>query len=295
MASLVSICIPAYKQPRELIRCLASIYAQTFTDFEVIITDDTPDDSVREAIGSFARAANLRYFYNPEPQGSPANWNEGLRRASGEYAIVLHHDDWFYSSTTLQELVRTALDSGSDMVFARSYGIDSEMKIISRNEPSRERIGALGRNRRTLFYGNVIGAPSAVLFRNEGMFFDTRLLWLVDVDFYIRYLKKRSLRYASKAIVAIGISSSQISQSCFGNMDREIAENIAVYRKLDNAIRYIAADYSHFRRLFERFEVSKKSLMRFSPPTNVRLFFGFFSLSLAVKNALKRAIRWKHG
>jgi glycosyltransferase involved in cell wall biosynthesis len=46
MKKLVSICIPTYKQTEYLKKCLESILAQDFKDYELIISDDTPDDTI---------------------------------------------------------------------------------------------------------------------------------------------------------------------------------------------------------------------------------------------------------
>jgi glycosyltransferase involved in cell wall biosynthesis len=71
----VSVCIPAYKQKELLARCLDSLLLQGFKDFEVIITDDTPDDSIADFVKGFKSDFPLHYYRNVIPLGSPANWN----------------------------------------------------------------------------------------------------------------------------------------------------------------------------------------------------------------------------
>ena len=46
----VSICVPAYKNPVGVERLLGSIKVQSFTDYEVVVTDDSPDGSVEEVV-----------------------------------------------------------------------------------------------------------------------------------------------------------------------------------------------------------------------------------------------------
>ena len=46
----VSICIPAYGNPVGICRLLESVRIQKYRDFEVIVTDDSPDDSVEKAV-----------------------------------------------------------------------------------------------------------------------------------------------------------------------------------------------------------------------------------------------------
>ena len=80
----ISICVPAYKNPSGIARLLASVKAQTFSDYEVILTDDTPDDSVREAAMA-AGLSNLRYEKNQTRLGATGNWNAAVRLARGEW------------------------------------------------------------------------------------------------------------------------------------------------------------------------------------------------------------------
>ena len=47
--SLISICIPAYKNTSFLKRLLESLLQQTYTHFEVILSDDSPDDTVKDS------------------------------------------------------------------------------------------------------------------------------------------------------------------------------------------------------------------------------------------------------
>lgn len=98
----ISICIPAYKRIDFLKRLLDSIQIQTFHDFEVIVTDDSPDDSVRilcESYESFD--LKLTYWKNSPSLGTPANWNKAISMAKGLWIKLMHDDDWFIDSSAL--------------------------------------------------------------------------------------------------------------------------------------------------------------------------------------------------
>ena len=100
---LISICIPAYSRVAFLQRLLASIAVQTFKDFEVIITDDSPGSDVQEVCSRYADAFPLIYYKNEPALGTPENWNEGIRRASGKWIKLMHDDDWFATPGALQQ------------------------------------------------------------------------------------------------------------------------------------------------------------------------------------------------
>ena len=102
----VSICVPTFRQTKYLQKTLKSIGNQTFQDYEIILTDDTPDDAVKNLIETFNFHNRLKYFKNKEKLGSPENWNEAVRRARGEYIKIMHHDDWFVDENSLEKFVK---------------------------------------------------------------------------------------------------------------------------------------------------------------------------------------------
>lgn len=58
MTPVVTISIPAYKQPEVLLRTVNSVLVQKNCEFEIVITDDSDDDSVEVALGY----SNQRFF-----------------------------------------------------------------------------------------------------------------------------------------------------------------------------------------------------------------------------------------
>src|SRR5580658_11022921 len=98
---MISVCVPAFKRTDFLQRLLESISIQTFRDFEVVITDDSPDQAVRDLCDSYSGRFPLTYVRNERPLGTPENWNEAIRRSSGEWIKVMHDDDWFADKDSL--------------------------------------------------------------------------------------------------------------------------------------------------------------------------------------------------
>ena len=94
----VSICIPAYQQVDYLRETLRSVQTQNYEDYELIISDDTQDDSVQQLVATFDFNDRLRYYRNPVALGSPENWNAAVAYAKGTYIKILqyHHEWWSY-------------------------------------------------------------------------------------------------------------------------------------------------------------------------------------------------------
>jgi len=266
----VSVCIPAYAQPDMLRRCLTSISKQTLLPDEVIISDDTADQSVRDVVNDFEELLCIRYFHNVPPKGTPENWNHALTRAGGDVLLLMHHDDWLYNDRTLEELFLALKDTRCDMAYGKSLNVLQD-KVLSVHDPGSDQVTKINRNPRTLFYYNLIGAPSAVMFRNNGVLFNPALKWLVDVDFYIRYLGRGRVCYTEKALIGIGLSPAQMTRQCFNNPEVETRENVLVYSALEKSLKYVLSDTMHFVRLFSRLRFSPDSVWMDELPFVARL------------------------
>ncbi len=99
----LTICIPAYKRTEYLKRLLDSISNQEFRYFEVIVTDDSFDDTVQRLCSDYNENFAIQYFKNITTLGTPENWNESIRHAKGEWIKIMHDDDWFTNRNSLAE------------------------------------------------------------------------------------------------------------------------------------------------------------------------------------------------
>jgi glycosyltransferase involved in cell wall biosynthesis len=91
----VSVCIPAYKRPLLLRRAIASVFAQTYKDWELLISDDEdPPGETWDYLQQLPeRDSRVRVMRNPGPHGQVPNINSTFRQARGTWIKPLHHDD----------------------------------------------------------------------------------------------------------------------------------------------------------------------------------------------------------
>lgn len=232
----VSICVPAYGNAAGISRLLASVKAQSFTDYEVILTDDSPDDSVKKAAES-CEIAGLFYHKNERRLGATANWNAAVRRAKGEYIKIMHHDDWFAEADSLERFV-AMLDENpeADLAFCGTWqvtlGEDGEEIDRFSRHISDEHREMIAKEWRSLFFGGYIGAPSATIYRNVGIDYEEQLKWLVDVEFYMRVLQRNpKFVCTNDPLICIGISRTQLTESCRGDGALNIFEYGFLYRE----------------------------------------------------------------
>ena len=231
----VSICIPAYNQTAYLKKTLNSILDQDFIDYEIIITDDTPDDSVKNLIDEFDFRGKLRYFKNQSTLGTPENWNEAIRKAQGQYIKIIHHDDFFTYYHSLKEFVRM-LDENPDsgFAFSSSLNLDKDFQVVSQHSPTLGQLEHLKKSPDYLFFSAIIGAPSATIYRNNlSLFFDNSLKWFVDMDFYIRILKiNGEFIYNEKPLISTVDSPLRVTHECLDDQKIQIKEMVIVLKKI---------------------------------------------------------------
>ena len=90
----VTVCLPTYNSGEFIRSAIDSILEQTFTDFELIISDDCSIDNTPEIIRSYLdKDSRIQYLQNSHNLGLFPNWNRCLESASGEYITVFAQDD----------------------------------------------------------------------------------------------------------------------------------------------------------------------------------------------------------
>src|SRR5580693_2274528 len=91
----ITVAIPTYRRLPILRRAVESVCAQTFTDWEIVISDDeTPPGETWKFLETLSASdARIRPIMNGSPHGQCPNHNTALKRARGEWIKILHDDD----------------------------------------------------------------------------------------------------------------------------------------------------------------------------------------------------------
>lgn len=258
----VSICIPTYKQPALFQRALDSVFKQKYKDYEIIITDDTPDESVERIVDKYKRRKNIFYIRNKERKGSPGNWNECLKYTKGEYIKFLHHDDWFMNENSLGEFVKLLDDHPeSNFAFSGAMNYDSQDKVTYQHYANDDQIQKQKKDFTYIILGNFIGAPSATIYRSKvNKLFDLKLKWLVDIDFYVQIFRDNpNFVYTKNPLIAIlDEAPTRVTAESLGNKEVEVVEFLHVYQKLSSFNPNNVRRYRHLWNLIERFSIKSK-------------------------------------
>lgn len=233
---LISICIPAYQKPAYVTRLLDSILQQTYRNVEVIISDDTMDNTVKIAIEPYKTALNIRYTQNTPALRSPMNWNNAITMARGDFFILFHQDDWLEDREALAKYLK-AFEARPEagFVFCRNTGVDEAgHHTILQHIPSL--LHQLRKKPLHLLLAQVIGPPSNTMLRTsvrDQVLYDEEMIWLVDVDYYVRLLKKGfDYVYLDEHLVNIGLHEDQTTVYVRNNDSIILKENILFASKI---------------------------------------------------------------
>jgi glycosyltransferase involved in cell wall biosynthesis len=116
----VTVVIPCYKQAHYLPEAVASVVAQTWSSWEIVVVDDGSPDDTAEVAGRLAaqHGADRVRLLRQENRGLPAARNAGFRAARGRYVLPLDADDRI-KPTLLARLVEV-LERQPEVGFAYS-------------------------------------------------------------------------------------------------------------------------------------------------------------------------------
>jgi glycosyltransferase involved in cell wall biosynthesis len=267
---LISICIPTYNSGEKLERLLDSIKIQTFKDFEIIVSDDSRNDSVKQIIDSKYADLNIKYYWNEEPLKNPGNWTSAVEKSSGEWINLMHHDDWFANENSLQEFVVAAKTN------SHKYIIFCAFENVYLDNGTQKKFYWSNLNQILLklnylnLYRTFLPNPSCTLINKKykPYCYDKNFKWLIDFDFYTTLLKKHySYFYINKVLVNVGMHSGQVTAEVFGNPSVEIPETIGLLNKHGEKILKNVFVYDFYWRMYRNLGV--RSLEQFNSYLNL--------------------------
>ena len=130
---LISVIVPIHNAEKTLGRCVDSILAQSFTEWELLLLDDGSVDGSGKMCEEYAVNDHRIRVFHKQNEGVAATRRRGIERARGTYSIQVDADDWIESGL-LEGLYNTAESQGADMVicdFYEDYNGKRELKYVT--------------------------------------------------------------------------------------------------------------------------------------------------------------------
>ncbi len=194
----VSVIVPNYNHAPYLKQRLASIFNQTFQNFEVILLDDASTDNSVEILEKYSTHPKVNHFViNDTNSGSTfKQWQKGIELAKGEFIWIAESDDWAESS-----FLEILLKQNFDILTAKSFVISENQTQIKPLEID-ENLSMKGIDfiKKYMIYRNFLFNASAILFKKEKVDFSifniiNDMKFLGDWVFWISLLRENSIFY----------------------------------------------------------------------------------------------------
>jgi glycosyltransferase involved in cell wall biosynthesis len=183
----VSVLMLTFDRPQFVDRAIESILSQTFTDWELLVIHDGPNEQIASIMNSWtARDQRIRYFRRGKVGNIADAMDYGMERADGDYLAILDDDDYWATPDKLEQQVNF-LDANPDHV-----GCGGGLIVLDQSGAERLRylkpLSDEDIKKHALFANPM--ANSTTVFRREAArrvgFYDVSLSGFQDWDFWLK-------------------------------------------------------------------------------------------------------------
>lgn len=232
---IVSICIPTYNGEKYISECLHSVLSQSFTDYEIVVSDDHSTDGTIDIVESILEQSNANYkiIFNENGKGLASNWNNAIINASGKYIKFVFQDDVIFESC-LEDMIKVAESNPKvglvyckrNFLIEEGYNDDQwinkyqelhtawdELKVKTGVISGKKYLNDSAILSEPL---NKIGEPTAVLVLaqcfNEIGFFDPSLSQLLDAEMWYRIMTRYDIGFVDKELCSFRLHEEQTTE-----------------------------------------------------------------------------------
>ncbi|MGK2938096.1 MAG: glycosyltransferase family 2 protein [Solirubrobacteraceae bacterium] len=183
MAPTISVILPSRDRPIEVRRAAATVIAQTFTDWELVIVDDGSDPAA-DVVGLEALDPRITVLRNDVATGVSRARNRGIAAAQAPWLAFLDDDDVWHP-TKLAAQLAAAERRGATFIYTSATVVESGFHRVYVQDAVDDDDYELA-----LLHTNVVRAPSSVMVRAAAMAetdgFDPELSVVADWDMWLR-------------------------------------------------------------------------------------------------------------
>lgn len=251
----VSVLMPIWNTREEHLReAVESILNQTFTDFEYLILNDSPDNTKLDEIVASYNDPRIRYERNEQNMGITPSRNKLLQMAEGEYIAIFDHDD--ISEPTRLEKQVAYLDAHPEVgvlgSWVREFPLDKTVRY-----PENDKEIRMG-----LMWGCVVPHSAAMVRRKvleeHGIMYEERFSPSEDYALWCRLIPHTQFHNLPEVLFRYRLYEGNTSKSQATKMSNATM-GIRAFVKADNPALY------------------EEYLLRAEHTTRIRLF-GFIPL-----------------
>jgi glycosyltransferase involved in cell wall biosynthesis len=188
----ISILIPAYNYLDGLIRIIKTLKISDSSLVEILIFDDSSNDNISSYISKSNFSKNIVYKRNKASDGAVNNWNKLIEESTGEYILLMHHDEFPSDDLFLNNLlILVNRFSNVDVFSFKCVLLSNKQSFVRCHVTSFFRKFYAKTSPEYLFKRNFLGPVSTLLIRKSIIpRFDPNLKWFVDVSFYYELMMR---------------------------------------------------------------------------------------------------------
>jgi glycosyltransferase involved in cell wall biosynthesis len=229
---VVSIILPTFNRASFLRETVASVFAQTWKDWELIVSDDGSDEPTRAFISTLATDGRVRILFRPH-SGIPAvTRNAALRAAHGEYVAFLDADDLWEPAKLSRQLEQLRLQPSCKWCYTAFQRIDEHGRLLA-DEWNRRWIPLGGEIFAAILQGSASLRTPCVLAERQAVIrlggFDESLLDCEDIDLWLRLALVADAAVVDEPLVRVRISPGSFT-------DRRRHARVDLLRVIENLL-----------------------------------------------------------
>lgn len=220
-SSRVAVVIPSYNHDKYIAQCFDSVFAQTFSDFEIFVTDDGSTDDTVEVIRQL-KDPRIKFNNFSSNRGACAALNDAIRRTSSEFIAVLNSDDTFLPHKLAVQVAWLDAHPEHGAVFSYPEFIDENGSLLV-GKPHKDESAFLVDNKerhcwlRHFFYkGNALCHPTILIrrscYEHVGLY-NERLAQIPDLEMWIRLTRAYDIHVIQEPLVQFRIRDGNANAS----------------------------------------------------------------------------------
>lgn len=296
---LISIAMATYNGEKFLKKQLDSIYTQTYTNIEVVVTDDCSTDRTVDILKEYQENHGLKYYVNDQNLGFVKNFEKAISLCRGEYITLSDQDD-IWLPIKIKELITHI--GNNLLIHSDAYLIDESSNIFSNSyeKYSRKMVNPTSLID-TVINGYITGCTCMFSKRllKDILPFPQNLYvhdkWIGCNAFYhnkIVYYDKPLIKYRQHAGNFIGVQDMEnISYlekiKKYLKQRRDKSKNVKYYTLINNQLEFAQIVYNKFYKNLTVFNKLKLNLLRI-------YYSSILNNSIAIKAFFIRLLMFKH-
>jgi glycosyltransferase involved in cell wall biosynthesis len=256
---VVSIGLPVFNGEQFLEQSLDSALAQTYSNFEVIISDNASTDRTASICERYVeRDARIRYYRQPRTRAVTWNFRQVAMLARGEYFLWMAHDDLFAPQYIERCLEFLRKNPGTAVCYSKAIEIDEAGKPLASKEE--------------LLKADA-GTP------------------------HQRFRELIRMEHSCESLFGMMRTSVLRKTSIHGDFpdsDRCVLAELGLYGKLHQLSEYLFFHREHGQRITKQFPTRQERMLRLNPERSLRLVFPHFRQFREYVAAIHRApLGWR--